>query len=227
MRGKKAALFLGAGVAGLALIAGGGYTAHKAYAAHKACESVRAYAEATGSVQAVGDGTHSFTVLGDSYSTGDLLDDRADAWTVRFAADEDAAIDVVAQGGTGYLNAGFCGDGSFADRAAAIPDDGSTLIIEGGLNDVGRSKADLAKAADDLFDRFASRHIIVVGPVNAPAVEGEAVVDNVLARSAARHDATYVSALRWRDLQFGPDGKHLTAAGHGQYAADLAADIRS
>lgn len=186
---------------------------------------MRAYENSTGPVQKVGDSTTRYAVLGDSYSTGDVLQDRHDAWTYSLAAAHDVQLDVVAQGGTGYVNEGFCGDGSYEHRAGSIPHDGSPLIIEGGLNDLQADPDQLRTAADRLVREFADkRRVILVGPVNTPAEDGEKPVDRILAGVAAKHDVTYISGMSW-DIDFGPDGKHMSPAGHAEFAEDVAAAL--
>lgn len=206
----------------------GSYGLHagaSAFTRHVACDRVRAYAKQTGAVQRLGDGSRVVTVLGDSYSTGDTLENRDDAWTYRLAADLPATVDVIAQGGTGFVNAGFCGDGTFAARAGDVPDDDSLLIIEGGLNDVGRPSGSVERAARQLLSDFSGRDVVLVGPVNAPATTGEQEVDRELRRAAGDYDVQYVSALGWSGISFGPDRKHMTPAGHAVYAQGVAAAI--
>ncbi|MDM7887441.1 SGNH/GDSL hydrolase family protein [Curtobacterium sp. RHCJP20] len=212
----------------LTVVAAGSYVSnltHGAISRQAACDEVRSYLKNTGPVERIGHGFRTISVLGDSYSTGDTLADRHDTWTRTLAASTSARVDVVAQGGTGFVNPGFCGDGSFAERARDIPDDGSQLLIEGGLNDVGEDPTVVKSAAGALIARFAGRDVVVIGPVNAPGVTGEQVVDRALRTASDEHGARYVSALGWTGLSFGADRKHLTAAGHAAYAGHVLAAL--
>jgi acyl-CoA thioesterase-1 len=224
MRGKTVALAAAVAI-GLVLVGGGAHAGHRAYVLHEACKSIRSYADSTGPVQKVGDSAKQYAVLGDSYSTGDILKDRHDAWTYAIAADHGVQLNIVAQSGTGYVNEGFCGDGAYAKRAGSVPDDNSPLIIEGGLNDLQADPVKLKAAADDLVSEFADdRPVIMVGPVNTPAEDGEKRVDRILTAVAAKHHVTYVSGMDWK-IQFGSDGKHMSPAGHAAFADDVAAAL--
>jgi len=209
------ALLLGAGAAL--------YKNHKTEQLFKACSSVRDYAADTGgSVHIPGSGP-TVAIVGDSFSTGDHLEDRSHAWVNVFAKDTQKDLTVFAEGGTGFLNEGFCGTGAFGERLKpAIDAKPSSIIIEGGLNDVRYSAQDVRAAAAELIGRVdESTSVIVIGPVDAPALSGELDVDRALMDATKAENVTYVSALDW-DLSFGPDGVHLTDFGHETYAADVA-----
>lgn len=218
MRGKRV-LVAAAVVAVAAGVVGGGWGVHRAYAVHQACESIRSYERSTGPVQHIGEAGDTWTVLGDSYSTGDMLEDRHDAWTYAVAKSHRLRLNVVAQGGTGYVNEGFCGDGSFSERASKVPSDGSPVIIEGGLNDLAADQGVLRDAARRLVDKFSGdRPVVLIGPVDAPNEHGERAVDATLRSVAADRRTTYISGLAWDDIDFGPDGKHMSPSGHKVFA---------
>ena len=222
MGSRKRTVFIAAGA--VVLLVGGagvGYAFHKQRVLAAACDSVTAYAEQTGGVvHYPGDGSR-IVIIGDSYTTGDHLTDRQDAWPHKYAEISGADVYVLGEGGTGYANAGFFGTGRFHERLdAAVDLKPDTLVIAGGLNDVGQPVQD---AAQGLLEQATSEAtVIVVGPVDVPAIEGEAAVSEELEHAARAAGATFVPAMEW-DVDFLADGVHLTPEGHERYA-DLFAD---
>lgn len=182
------------------------------------CDQVRAYLAQYGMTRTVGDGPRSVVALGDSYLTGDLLPDREDRWVVRFADETDATVRANGLGYTGYANAGACGDAAFPSRSDKL-DTAPLTVVAGGLNDVDADADDLEEAGGEVLGDL-SGSVLVVGPVDAPARDGEADVDEVLAAAAEEAGATYLSLL---DLEpgFVADGVHMTAEGHAAYAAAI------
>lgn len=196
-----------------------------AVATHEACRSVRAYEATNGPVKTVGDGPRRVTVIGDSYAAGDVLADRSNAWVDVFAAEDDATVRVLAQGGTGFTNAGFCGDSTYAARLDRVASTRPELVIvEGGLNDTMASPAEEEHAARAVLAELRDYDVVLVGPVDVPAVDGEAEVDTALSRAAAAEGVRYVSATRWR-IALGADQKHPTVQGHADFARRLADSV--
>ncbi|MFL0411979.1 SGNH/GDSL hydrolase family protein [Microbacterium paludicola] len=184
------------------------------------CDDIRAYQERYGEIETLGDGPREVAVLGDSYSAGDALSDRGQRWTdVLPSLDPELTVRLDAVPFTGFVNRGACGPNAFTDRIDRIVAEADdALVIQGGLNDVFAEPATVAESVRDVLDAAAgTEHVVVIGPTDAPAREGEAVVDAVLEREAAARGMTYVSALQW-ELPFGPDRLHLTADGHRAYA---------
>jgi lysophospholipase L1-like esterase len=199
---------------------GGGVLVKKQLDNDRNCESVTDWVESRGDLLQVGDGVKKVAILGDSYAAGDLLPDRTQGWVYKLAESQDWTGLVDGVGYTGFINGGFCGDQPYASRAAAItaanPD---LLIIEGGLNDAGKSSDEVKAAARDLLGQFESvPQVVIVGPVNAPAREGLAAVDAGLAEATSASSRQYVSALDWQ-LTFLPDQLHLTPESHARFAA--------
>lgn len=181
-----------------------------------ACEVVTADAEAGKAFVTIREPVR-VAVLGDSYTAGQWLENQRDGWAFQVG-------DLVAGvGGTGYVNGGFCGDGTYAERIAAVVDaNPETLVIQGGLNDTGK---DVTDAADDLLAMVPDEvRVVVVGPVDAPERDDEADVDATLSTVAGQHGAEYVSALDW-DLPFLDDGLHLTEAGHLLFAENVTSHL--
>ncbi len=192
----------------------------RAQAGHPGCADIRAYQERYGEIETLGHGERSLAVLGDSYSAGDTLSDRGQRWTdVLVTLQPDVTVTLAAVGSTGYANPGLCGRDSFRDRIddlLARADD--TLIIQGGINDALVDPADVERSVAEVLDAArAADQVVVVGPIDAPAISGEDRVDALLEREAAEHGMTYISTLDW-ELPFGPDRLHLTADGHRAYA---------
>ncbi|MGG7450542.1 SGNH/GDSL hydrolase family protein [Plantibacter auratus] len=218
-----------ASIASTALVLGGGAAyaiLPKHFARIAACESIRAVIDERGDVVHAQDGgTHVF-VLGDSYTSGDTLEERTDAWVYQLPASLDWSIDFSGVGMTGFTNGGYCEDGSYPDRLASLTiPEASLFVIEGGLNDTAVSEEELrAGLADTLRAVPAGMPVVIIGPVAAPNSPNAPKVDRILADEATELGATYVSAINW-DLEFGPDGLHLTPAGHSAYARQLSAAL--
>lgn len=198
---------------------------HASYVTHQACASVRADGRSAGTVDVIGSGPLRIAVIGDSYAAGDTLADRTDAWVNGFAAETDATVTVLAEGGTGFTNPGFCGDNTFGSRVDRVAETKPDLvIIEGGLNDTGASADDEQTAVRSVLRGLGAFDVVMVGPVAVPAVTGEAKVDAWLEKAAGSANVRYVSALRW-DIDLGPDDKHPSAEGHAEFARRLSAAI--
>ncbi|MCY1694132.1 SGNH/GDSL hydrolase family protein [Curtobacterium sp. SL109] len=224
---RNRAIALGCAIVAIVGLTAGAYKARVAYISHEGCESVRAYEKSVGPVQVIGKGAKRITVIGDSYSTGDMLSDRADAWVDDFASEQDATVSVLAQGGTGYTNAGFCGDSTFGSRVRQVAaTDPQLVIVEGGLNDTAATEDEERTAAERVLRSLRGHNVVVVGPVDVPVLEGEGAVDLALSGAARAEGARYISALGW-PIALGADKKHPTAAGHAEFAQRVAAAIAS
>lgn len=189
------------------------------------CDDIRAYQERYGEVERLGSGSVPITVLGDSYSAGDTLDDRGTRWTdvlVEIAPDAHVILDAVPF--TGYANRGACGPNSFVDRIDRAADGAQTLVLQGGLNDVFADADTLEVAVGEVFDAAAAADdVVVLGPLDVPGRDGESAVDGALEAAARAHGFTYVSALDW-DLPLASDGVHPTRDGDRRYA-ELVRDV--
>jgi lysophospholipase L1-like esterase len=204
-------------VAALTLVGGGSFAAstvkNNIEQAQK-CESIKAR------LPIVHLSDSSVAILGDSYTAGDVLEDRRQGWAYAIGSD------LAGVGGTGFVNGGYCGNHTYGERLDSVlalhP---QTLIIQGGLNDwetpdkVADAAAAVLERADDV------PHVIVIGPPNVPGRDGEDRVDQALRVAVSMSDAKYVSALDW-DLDFLPDKTHLTPAGHATFAANVASAIK-
>lgn len=224
-RGKVAliaAVVVGVGVSGVAAAV----PIRSAIANAEGCEAVTAYLEENGAVQTVGDGPTRVTVLGDSYSAGDGLvtagGTRDERWVNVYAETAGATVTLDAVGMTGFVNGGFCGGQEYTSRAATLAAPADMVIVQGGVNDWQASPADVRDAAADLLDAVPDgTPVVVVGPATTPERGALPDIDAALEDAAVEHGACYVSALDW-DLPMLPDGLHMTAAGHAEYAAHIA-----
>jgi lysophospholipase L1-like esterase len=169
-------------------------------------------------------GSKRVDVLGDSYSVGTTLaDPKQQAWDVLLAKQQGWNLMVRGVGRTGFVNGGYCGNQTFSTRVdAVLADKPQLIVIEGGLNDAGQpgigdaARAVLAKIPPTI-------PVILVGPTDAPGRSGgdKQTIDTELAAAAGNR---YISPLKWQ-LQFGPDGIHMTAEGNRVLADHLATAI--
>jgi acyl-CoA thioesterase-1 len=184
-----------------------------------AAESVHRAGMVTGSGQRV-------VVIGDSWSAGLGLDHPAQSWPARLPG----RIHVAGFATTGFSEkASPCGRVSFADRApAALKGGADLLVVEGGLNDFDRSRAEIKAGFVRVMTYAAPYRTVVVGPAMAPS-RADAVprVDRLLAHLSAKYAVPYVSTVDLK-LPYLPDRLHLQPAGHrvfGDAVADRIATL--
>jgi acyl-CoA thioesterase I len=200
------------------------YAAHARGAGETPCErfaaaSVQRAQHVTGSGERV-------VVIGDSWSVGLGLDRPVQSWPSRLPG----RIHVAGFSGSGFsAHASRCGRVSFADRAPSALKGGADLVvIEGGLNDVDRSRAEIRAGFARVMRAAAAYAVVVVGPATAPS-RAAAVprVDRLLRHLSVKYGAPYVSTTDL-DLPYLEDGLHLTPAGHlafGDAVADRIAAL--
>lgn len=176
------------------------------------CEVVQKLDAATAEPIGSGDPV---TVVGDSYSQGFGLDDPRQSWVASLGR----TVTVDARSGAGFTKGGLCDGPSLVDLAEG---DAGTVIIQGGLNDVGADglapKVQEALAAVD-------GDAVLVGPPLAPNLDAEKIraVDTTLAEVAAGAGVKYISAVGW-ELTYS-DGLHLTPASHQDFGRKVAAAL--
>jgi acyl-CoA thioesterase-1 len=150
-------------------------------------------------------------VIGDSWSVGLGLASSEMSWPSRLPGE----VHVAGFSGTGLSNTAGCAGESFAERAgAAVPDDASLVVVEGGLNDYDQPPAAIAAGFGRLMAALAGHRVVVVGPASAPS-RADAIprVDALLSALATTYGVGYVSTADLA-LPYLPDGLHLTAVGH-------------
>lgn len=176
----------------------------------------------------VGSGPTTLAVIGDSYAEGQELDDPLQSWPTRFGADEQATVWVYAVGGSGFSQSTYCPDAAYPKRAAAAREhDPRMVVVQGGLNDVGSTDAEIRGGLDATVAALPGAQVVIVGPPLAPQRDAGSVrrVDAALAAESAAKGVRYVSALGWQ-LTYGPDRLHPDVAGQQVFADDLAAALR-
>jgi acyl-CoA thioesterase-1 len=192
------------------------------------CRRITAQLRSPEASEVPGPGTR-VAIVGDSYTSGYGLADAQDgyAYVLSRALGWRAAVDGFP--GSGFTNGGACPDERYAERIGRIPADAALVLVEGGLNDV-KDPSEVPAAADQLLAavhaRVPSAVVVVVGPPPVPGLDRSAVgtVSAVLAASSAAHRATLVDTSAW-PLPYLPDGIHLTAAGHRDFARFLGAEL--
>lgn len=160
-------------------------------------------------------------VIGDSWSAGWKLADPVGSWPVQLPG----RVHVDGFPGSGFSeSASPCGAVSFADRAPAalagrVP---TSVVVQGGLNDVDQSYESVRDGFARLMTELAPYRVVVVGPAPAPSrAEGARRVDGWLASLCEEYGVDYVSSLGQR-LPYLADRLHLTRAGHADYGRFVA-----
>ena len=181
-----------------------------------------ASAERARAVTGTGTGTR-VVVIGDSWSVGLGLADAADGWPSRLPG----SVHVAGFSGSGFsAGAGHCPGVSYAERAhRALRGGADLVVVEGGLNDVGQSSAEITAGFRRLMRELDGHRVVVVGPALAPSRAGGVPrVDGLLAGLAARRDIPYVRTSGLA-LPYLGDDLHLTAAGHRAFGDAVARAI--
>lgn len=211
------ATLLGIVATGLSLqAAGAAQGTDTTYCQRFRADSLTRAATVTGSGQHV-------VVIGDSWSAGLGLRDSADSWPVQLQG----RVSVAGFSGSGFSEgASACDRVSFADRAAAAVRRGADLVVvEGGLNDVDQSNAQITAGFERLMRVLDGHRVVIVGPAVAPArARWVPRVDALLARLAAAHRVPYLPTADLR-LAYLADRLHLTPAGHRAFGRAVAARL--
>ena len=164
-------------------------------------------------------------VLGDSWSAGWGLEQPARSWPVQLAG----RVRVDAFSGSGFSpGATRCREVAYADRAARAVAEGTIdpgtvlVVVQGGLNDTDQPERELRAGVRRLLAVLDGYEVVVVGPADAPAQHDQvARVDAALAEEATRGGARHLSVLDL-ELDYLPDGLHLTEVGHREFGRAVA-----
>ena len=115
---------------------------------------------------------------------------------------------------------------SYAERARKALRGGADLVVvEGGLNDVGQSSAEITAGFQRLMRQLDGQRVVVVGPALAPSRAGGVPrVDELLAHLTARRGIPYIRTSGLA-LPYLGDDLHLTAAGHRAFGDTVARAI--
>jgi hypothetical protein len=201
--------------------------------------TIAALASGTSGSLAREGGPTAMYVLGDSWSAGLHADPDH---TLAQDAAEDLGMEAVvdAQSGTGYLAAPL-GTQTYPERATAAAAKASVrvVVLQGGSNDDHADLKELPRAVTDTVAaaRRAFPHAEVVllgpGPDPWPITDLQRRVDGILATTAARVRAPYISPMRegWFTSAtvrriIDPDNDHPTVQGDRILGSRLAADLR-
>lgn len=229
MRVRRRRMVIGSVVA-LAIIGGGGAAALEVrdnIQAQQQCADAKSRHGGSFKPVQYGGGRQQAAIVGDSYTEGHLLDQPTNGWAFLLAKTQgwDASIDGI--GSTGFVNESACGGDSFKTRMAGA-NHAKVVVIQGGVNDFRKDTAAIEAAADQTL-KLTGRveRVVMVGPAPAPARDNLQAVDASLAAVAKLNQREYISALSWSDLEFLPDGVHLTERGHAQFAARVADALRT
>lgn len=152
-------------------------------------------------------------VIGDSWAVGRGLVAPELSWPAELQGE----VHVSGFPGSGFSEQDMakCGRVSFADRAPnALRDGADLVVVEGGLNDVGRSDVSITSGFRRLMTAVAGHDVVVIGPPRAPA-RGDRVlrVDRLLRKLCKAAGVPYIPTLDV-ELDYLGDGLHPTAAGH-------------
>jgi acyl-CoA thioesterase-1 len=221
---RRRTVLLTASAIVVALVATG-VVAARANAHQSKCErfeaaSVKRAQHVTGSGERV-------VVIGDSWSAGLGLDHPVDSWPSRLPG----RIHVAGFSGSGFsAKASACGRVSFGDRAPAALRNGADLVVvEGGLNDFDRSRAEINAGFQRVLRAASSYDVVVVGPALAPSRANQVPrVDRLLRQLSDKYGVPYVSTVDL-DLPYLDDRLHLTPVGHrgfGDAVAERIAAVR-
>ncbi len=204
-----------------ALVVSGVVAARAGGASPSRCERFAA-ASVARAQQVTGSGER-VVVVGDSWSAGLGLDRPVQSWPSRLPG----RVHVAGFSGSGFSEAASpCGRVSFADRApAALRAGADLLVVEGGLNDYDRTRAEIRAGFERVMALAAPYRTVVVGPASAPARAARVPrVDRLLRRLCAHHAVPYVSMADVA-LTYLPYRLHPTAAGHRVFGDAVAARI--
>ena len=177
-------------------------------------------------------------VLGDSYAAG-VGADLAHAWEQYTALDLGWSLTTVhAYPGSGYVNPGRIGAGSYETALAAdpLPSGVRQVIVQGGFNDISYDPAEVAAALRRTLTLVHAQApqaaITVIGAFDPGPGTFTAEYPNlrgngpVLRQTAEAAGARYVDGLPFR-YEVGPDETHPSPTGHSQLGHAIAAAIRS
>jgi lysophospholipase L1-like esterase len=147
---------------------------------------------------------------------------------------------VVAVAGTGYLNPGRHGHGTFAERIAALPPGlrPGLVVVQGGRNDVGypagRLQSAVCATVALVRDRFARPQVVLIGnvPGSLPVSAGQRGVEHAIAAAARSCHVAFVDPIAEKWITSanvhryaGPIPGHPNDAGYAYIADRVVADL--
>lgn len=181
-------------------------------------------------------------VFGDSWTVGYGLDAVTDGYAYQVGPAMGWDVTVDGSGGTGYLNPGPDGVGTYATRlvTAAVDPPPALVVLQGGLNDARLDLGELPSAAAATVAvtraRFPGARLVVFGPGpdTWPVDERVEQADRILEQVAAAADVPYVSPIqeKWVTATnfsevIDPVTRHPSDEGHALLARRLTEDLRA
>lgn len=185
--------------------------------------------------------SHELLFVGASYTQGLGATDYEHAYPYLCGAELGWRIRVAGVAGTGFVNPGPHGAGSFADRIATLPllPHPNLIIIQGGRNDAGYPHSTFRAAVIHTIDvtrsRFGSMPLVFLGPIPAtlPVPASVLAVAATLRSVAAASGVDFVDpiAQHWITEQNargygGPVPGHPGNRGYAFIASQLADQLR-
>jgi lysophospholipase L1-like esterase len=205
----------------------------------RACAASRSAERAESSANSKAVGAPTVAFVGDSYTAGLGATSLAEGWPTIVAKARGWRLELLGVAGTGFANNGPCGGHSaYADRIGdVVQTDPALVIVEGGLNDFGASRASerdlIVSYVNDLRHRLPAAQVVLVGPI-APIPSARPQVEET---ARAFHDAASRLQVRLVDPEAGrwfgsdpspfvaADHQHPNDAGQARFAQRLLADL--
>jgi lysophospholipase L1-like esterase len=179
--------------------------------------------------------------FGDSWTTGLFMKPESKGYA--YLTGETLGLDfqVLGGNGTGYLNAGSNGQGSYGERFTALPSsDAQLLIIQGSVNDFGRKSSDLGPAFDETIEtareKFPAAQLVVIGPSTAqwPVPPSIYPVNDILHERSDNAGIAYISPYedQWITAEnfptvIDPATGHPSEQGHAYLASKVSEALKA
>ena len=188
--------------------------------AHNVCAGNRTDAQERGAL-VTGTGPE-VLVIGDSYSVG-LGVKPAESWPTYLPGR--VRVDGFSGSGFSYAASG-CPGVDYATRAeSSVLASTKYVVVEGGLNDYDQPMSEIQAGFRRLMQVLGDRHVLVVGPANAPSRAAEVRgIDDELARLSKEYGVRYLSMLDV-DLTYQDDDLHPDVHGHEVFGEHVAAAV--
>lgn len=201
----------------------------------------RTPAEGAGAAAAPAANRPSLLVIGASYSAALGATSRRHGFAQLVGAELGLRVTVSAVPGTGYLNPGPMGQGTFLERLGRLHrvHQPKIVLIQGGRNDAGYPSAGLGTAVcatvDSARARYTGSHVVLLGdvPFHVPVGLRQMRVADVLADAAHRCHVAFLNPIaeHWitagdEDEFAGPVPHHPNNLGYAYIAHRVVADLR-
>jgi acyl-CoA thioesterase-1 len=188
--------------------------------AHNVCAGNRTAAQERGAL-VTGTGPE-VLVIGDSYSVG-LGVKPAESWPTYLPGR--VRVDGFSGSGFSYAASG-CPGVDYATRAqSSVLKSTKYVVVEGGLNDYDQPMSEIQSGFRRLMQVLGDRHVLVVGPANAPSRAEEVPgIDEELARLSKEYGAAYLSMLDV-DISYQDDELHPDVEGHRLFGERVATAV--